>query len=70
MKTNGQILYEYKYPTRVPVVHVNRRHFATAGDVMYMHVDQTPWALLTLACREGWEKTAQGHHIFSKGETA
>jgi hypothetical protein len=66
MKTNGQILYEYKHPTRIPVVHVNNRHFANAGDVMYMPVHQAPWNLLTEACRQGWEKTAEGHHIFSK----
>jgi hypothetical protein len=51
MKTNGQILYEYKHPTRIPVVHVNNRHFANAGDVMYMPVHQAPWNLLTEACR-------------------
>ena len=66
MKTDGQILYEYKHPTRIPVVHTNNRHFANAGDVMYMPVHQVSWHLLTEACRQGWEKTAQGHYIFSK----
>lgn len=68
MKTNGQLLYEHKYPSHIRVVHENRRHFTTADDVMLMPVHQVPWHLLTERCRQGWEKTAEGHWVFSKPE--
>jgi len=71
MKTNGQILYEYKAPKYIKVARVADRHFATADDVLTIPnpVHHTPWNLLTQACRDGWEKTAVGHHIFSKVES-
>ena len=69
MKTNGQLLYEHKYPTHIRVVPADTRHFATAADVIYMPVHQVPWDCLTKACRDGWERTSVGHHIFSTGES-
>ncbi len=67
--TNGQRLYEYKHPPRVAMVPVARRHHATAGDVVMVPVDHTPWRFLTQQCRDSWERSAVGHHLFSQRTT-
>lgn len=66
LKTPGQILYEHKSPPMLRVVLADGARFATAADVfMVPNESHTPWRFLTQRCKDGWEKTAVGHHIFS-----
>lgn len=68
MKTNGQILYEYKNPPRLAVVLAERRAFATAADVFYIpNENHVPWRFLTERCKASWEQSAIGHHLFQQG---
>ncbi len=71
MKTRGQRLYEYQNPERIAVVRWGHHHFATFNDILMVKnpEEPTPWRFLTKACQEGWEKTAEGHNLFS-GENA
>jgi hypothetical protein len=69
-KTRGQRLYEHKNPTHIAVVPFEGRKFATSADIMMMPNDNhTPWPFLSARCREGWERSADGHYLFS-GEAA
>jgi hypothetical protein len=67
MKTQGQRLYEYKHPSHIRVIPVEARQFATADDVIVVPnpTHHVPWHLLTEKCRQGWEQTAIGHHLFT-----
>ena len=65
MKTDGQLLYEHKHPSYIPVVPLDRRAFTTAADVLMMPAHQVAWNLLTERCRQEWEVTAHGHNFFS-----
>jgi len=66
VKTPGQLLYEHKHPSHISVIPVERRHFATAADVLLVPNpnQQVPWRLLTERCRESWEKSAIGTNFF------
>ncbi len=68
MKTRGQRLYEHHHPPRIRVVRVEYRHFPDKGDVFEIPnpAEPTPWMFLTEACRQGWEKTAHGHWLFTE----
>lgn len=67
MKTNGQRLYEHKSPKHFEVVDVADRRFATSADVRVMkNENHVPWEFLTEKSRQGWERTAQGHYLFSE----
>jgi hypothetical protein len=69
MKTDGQLVYEYYHPSRIRVIPVARKAFATAEDVLTVPnpVHQAPFHLLTQECRDYWERYAVGHHVVSKG---
>lgn len=71
-KTHGQRMYEYYHPSHIKVVRFEARHFATEADVFLVPnpAEPTPWRFLTEACRQSWEKTAQGHHIFTNERRA
>jgi hypothetical protein len=71
MKSPGQRLYEFKCPAQIRVVPASCLPFATAGDALWVDnpVHQAPWHLLTQDCRASWERTAEGHSLFT-GERA
>ena len=65
-KTKGQRLYEYKSPPYIRVVPTSVLPFPRAGDACMMKNEaHVPWNLRTQTCRDGWEKSAVGHNIFS-----
>lgn len=67
-KTNGQTLYEHKNPQFRRMIPADCR-FPTRDDVELVKNDgHVPWELLTDRCRSGWEVTAIGHHLFSRGD--
>jgi hypothetical protein len=63
MKTNGQLLYEYKHPSTVRV-YAAADAFRTQPLQMEQH--QVAWKFLTAASRESWERSAVGHHLFQE----
>lgn len=67
MKTNGQLLYEHHHPAMIRVIPAERRHFATEADVMMVPnpAEPVPWRFLTERCKQSWETSAVGHHLFS-----
>ena len=66
MKTKGQRLYESKSPPMLRVVLFEGRRFATEADVMLLpNSNHIGWEYLTQRYRDGWEKSAEGHSLFS-----
>jgi hypothetical protein len=65
MKTKGQRLYEYKSPVYYNVVEFYGRRTATDA-FMVKNERHVPWQFLTQSCKDGWEDTARGHHLFSE----
>lgn len=62
--TNGQKLYEHKHPTHHAMVPFDRRHFATAEDiVMVKNEDHVPWRFLTDRCKASWERSAEQQKV-------
>ena len=63
----GEKVYNYYNPPMLKVVLASKRHFATKDDIFLVtNENYTPYKYLTQKCKDSWEKTAIGHHIFTK----
>lgn len=60
--TDGQILYEAKYPPYLKVVLWKDRHFGTPFEIKNPN-SGVPWNLLTKYSRDSWESIAKGHNL-------
>ncbi len=67
-KTRGQRLYEHKNPEFIRVIPVDKRHFPTEADVFLTpnpNYNHAPWWCLTPRTKASWERSAEGHNLFS-----